>query len=265
MRQGTALGTAWSAPVVAFAGAAPALAQSSDCEQDTLNTDVWGNRWAKKTVPTTGSNAYQTAGGTYTWPTLPDGRVITMVASGTTQSGAERFASRAGNINPTVGATGNPGMRFGLIRIGRQDGKGAQLNLSFFADGAPIFVEDLTFTISDIDGMEVNGKPVITEPAIHGRELLYLLNRSNFTAVAEDPVRIIGDGTSAAPRTPNSKTLDNISDENSNLGNVYVSANVPVSSVDIVKWDNQGQDTGDNDRSPTDNYFSNFRFTVPCA
>jgi len=206
-RRSVVKGAAWSLPVIAAAVATPLAAASVQCTATiSTSTATYSRLSATSSVFTWGDVFGDGKDLTLTLTTVPNG------ASNMTINQANNFVLDSSQ----QGGEAEPSVRLSLDTADlRNIGGGQRVTFSFALDGVPTTVENLSYKIKDIDGMQaVDG--------LGGAERVYLSDGAGTGTYNTDWIR--GQGTGTNPWRPFTGSPNAEVAPGSAAGNVDVTA-----------------------------------------
>ncbi|MGV2901343.1 hypothetical protein ACNPM4_06660 [Microbacterium sp. AGC62] len=237
-------GAAWSLPVIAAAVATPLAAASTTNCTATVSTS---------TATYTRLSATSSV---FTWTDIfGDGKDFTLTLTATPNGANNMAISAANNLvldSSTQGNEALPSVRLSLETMDLRDiGGGERVTFSFALDGAPTNVENLTYKIKDIDGVQALD-------GLGGAERVYLSASAGSGTYNADWIRGQGTGTNPwRPFTgaPNAEVIPTNSG-----GNIAVTATT-VGAFDLTfVANNSGRELGE--RPPQNIWVGPLSFTA---
>lgn len=234
-------GAAWSLPVIAAAVATPIAAASALCTATISTTSATYSRLDATTS-------------VFTWVDLfGDGKDLTLTLSAVSNGANNMRISTTNNLqleSSTIGGEAQPSVRLAIETVDlRNIGGGERVTFSFALDGTPLTVDNLSYKIKDIDGVQALD-------GLGGAERVYLSDGTG--TYNADWVR--GQGTSANPWRPFTDSPNPEVIPTSAAGNVAVTlAAASAFSLTFVA-NNSGRSPAD--RPPQNIWVGPFTFTA---
>lgn len=222
-RRRVAAAAAWAAPTLVVGAAAPALA-ASPCPSVAYTLD-WGvNSYTRNSAGTQGELTSSVPAGS----APPISVTVDAAYTGNMKSGAESGGNRNLTIESgVVGGSYAGGLSILQSQTGaytsyQRDARGTY-TFSFTANGRPVAVKSLTFTITDIDSQ--------------GGDFWDAVELSGAFTVTSRGATVIGSATEAAPAKQSGRS--NPLANSSSSGNITVTYAGPITGFTLTYWNAQ--------------------------
>lgn len=239
-------GSAWAAPAIVVGAAAPRAA-ASPCPPVSYTID-WSSSSFVRTSSTNASIRATSQNASAPQITL----TVTAQYTGAMKSGTETTGDASLSKVGQIGGSFTSGLKIqqSVTTTDYSTPKRAALGTYTFAftgaDGKPVSVSNLAFTVTDIDSQAGDFWDVV--------EL-----SGSFTSTAGSGVKGAGTRTSPATATSDSAPL---ADTTSSAGNFNVTYQAPTSSVTLTYWNNAQSFTGATVDRNQGIYIAGMKFSV---